>query len=367
MDIGILTYHRAHNYGAVLQAYGLKRYLEKSGYNVNLVDYFPYYHQQMYEIFPYGYFRRWGYKQKIRFCLEFPLLLRNKLKKRKLFNDFIDYYLKPDRTYISKCYDVLVYGSDQIWRYQSNPLYKGYNEVYFGSSHISARKRIAYSASMGKMDEFDDNHKFFNENLKNFDYISVREKDLISKIDSFYIGEVAETLDPVFLLSGDEWKSLAGENIICDKYILLYNLLNDSKLVTIARELSLEKGIKVVEITGSVKRKYKKDTKMWEIKMVNGPKEFLSLVMNAEDIITSSFHGVVFSILFQKSFFTFLPTNSTRVLSLLENLKLENRFIAQYNSNDITEIDYSNVNLLLFSLIDRSKEYLDKTMVKCSF
>lgn len=362
MKIGILTYYAAHNYGAVLQAYGLKTYLSNNLENeVDIVGYFPHYHQQMYRIFPWSFFKKWSFERKVKFILKFPFLYCDKVAKARLFEDFITRFLKPNNDYKNIYFDYLIYGSDQIWRYQDTPLFKGYNEIYFGSSQLLAKKRISYSASMGKMDQFEYNHDFFRRVMQNFNSVAVRERELKIKIQPFCNKEVVETLDPVFLLSKNEWLKLVTRRMKTTKYILVYNLLDDPKLTVLADKLSKEKNLEIIEITGTVKVRWNKKS---NISVVDGPLEFLSWIYYAEYVVTSSFHGVVFSILFEKNFLTFLPSNSGRVKSLLESLNLQSLFVEDEDIEfeKIFPIDYAKVNSFLQPLIEGSKFFLNKAL-----
>lgn len=359
-QIGIVTYHRAHNFGALLQAYGLKSYLESMGYKVDIVDYFPRYHSQMYALWPFEYFKKWKISQKAKFIIDFPFIVRKKHMRRRIFEDFINSYIKPAPIGAVSRYDVLVYGSDQIWRYQDNPLFKGYNEVYFGKGEIAAQRRITYSASMGKMDQFDDHVDFFRESLKNFDSIAVREDDLLEKIQPLATQKVALTIDPIFLIPIDSWKKLISDRKRNGPYILLYNLLSDDKLKRTAEEISRLTGFPIVELAGKIKRGNQGEA----VEEFVGPKEFLTWLFYADFVVTSSFHGVAFSILFQKQFLTFLPRNSGRVISLLNRLGIGDRFISvdNFKSNEIRTIDYGKVSQPLKEMVDSSKQYLDTSI-----
>jgi len=361
MKLGILTYHRAHNFGALLQAYALKQYLISIGYDVDIVDYFPHYHQQMYALWPWSYFKQWGFKQKLRFMAEFPFVFQKRQQRRELFERFINNHLKPALLKNGEQYDVLVYGSDQIWRYQDSPIYKGYNKAYFGTNDIPAKRHITYAASMGKMDQFDSNVDFFKTQLKNFDTLGIREQELLDKMQPLTDKDISLTLDPVFLLPKDVWSKIVPARKVEEKYILLYNLLSDPKLNRIAKELGEKKGIKVIEITGSIKKKKPKGN----VETIVGPLDFLSYVYYAEHVITSSFHGVAFSIVFQKSFVTYLPKNFGRVTNLLNSIGLGHLFIKEETLKDlgILQIDYPKVDELLQPLISKSKAYLDKAIV----
>jgi len=155
MNIGILTYHRAHNYGALLQAFALKTWMQTQGHYVEMIDYWPAYHRAVYQILPH--FKTRSFKGKIKDIVFLFLGLNKILKRRNSYEKFIQNYLqlpakpiytKKDELKSISC-DFAIYGSDQIWRKQNLPLYKGFNEVYFGA-YINTKK-ISYAASMGEI------------------------------------------------------------------------------------------------------------------------------------------------------------------------------------------------------------------------
>ena len=145
MKIGILTYHRANNYGALLQAIATRTILEKMGHDVSYIDYWPDYHKRKYDIFSINKFRigKFNYIKTI-------LLYYSVLKKRiQTFNSDIDKYIQPYCTDDTQ-FDAIIYGSDQIWRKQSE--LGDFNYVYFAASPYKAPLHIAFAASMGNVD-----------------------------------------------------------------------------------------------------------------------------------------------------------------------------------------------------------------------
>jgi hypothetical protein len=357
MKIGILTYHRSHNYGAVLQAYALKTYIYSLGHDVEFVDYWPEYHKDMYALWSWNKFVRSGIKGKTKMLL-LLIFTRSKRKKRsELFQNFIDSYITPKTAInaINEPYDLLVYGSDQIWRCQKHVGYRGYNEVYFGGKLIPAKRRIAFSASMGIVNQDKETVTFLKRVLTNFDALSVRESDLLNLVQPLTDLKTHLTLDPVFLQDAAYWKKLAGERRIPYKYILLYNLQGNKTTAEIADALSMKTGLHVVILDGKVLL-VKKNNKMY----VTGPAEFISLIMHAETIVSSSFHGIAFSVIFEKEFYTNLNRNAERVKLLLRMMNLDERFVENISDlENIEPIDYRGVKKLLDVLVKSSKDYLE--------
>lgn len=354
MKIGILTYHRAHNYGAVLQAYALKTFLNKKGVkNVYFVDYWPEYHKDVYRLFRRNYYKQLFLVRKIKYIIGFFLHLFNSIKKNKAFSIFIDNFLEPKEKPEAN-YDIVIYGSDQIWRYQDFPGIHGYNPIYFASEDIKAHYRIAYSASMGIIHDTDESRVFLSKALKNFDFIGVREKDLFDYIKPFVSCPLLQTIDPVFLLNKDEWLKILPPNPVKEKYILMLQWQKEADLIpSAAKKISEETGLKLIKIFGYVSAGI-------------GPLDFLSLICHAEFVLSSSFHGVAFSIIFNRPFFAFLRSNQNRVVSLLNSLGLQKQFITSIDQISINKrIDWSIVNQKIRVSKESSESFLLSSIQYC--
>jgi hypothetical protein len=360
LKIGILTYHRSHNFGALLQAYALKTYIAALGYEVEIIDYWPKYHDDMYALWSWNKFLHIRIRSKVKMLVLFFFTLCKKAKRRKLFLDFIDTYIIPKRFDATECYDLVIYGSDQIWRYQRTPTYKGYNKVYFGDDTIHAKRRIAFSVSMAEIKPDEETRLFFKEHLRNFNALSVRESTVQEFIQPLTSLEVYHTLDPVFLLNKRPWDILAAPRQITGDYILLYNLLSDENAATMAKKLSKLNKIPVILIKGDVSLKKRENEKC-----IIGPREFISFIKHAVIVVTSSFHGVAFSLVFQKDFYVSMNRNTERVRSLLKITDLEKRFITDISEFGLSvPINYNYVNECLDRYKIQSKNYLDLELKK---
>lgn len=355
MKIGILTYHRAENYGAVLQAYALKEFLSMQGHTVEFVDYFPAYHKEFYDRKFKA--KNWplSWKKKILYPYYllrtfFPLYLQ-KEQRRRNFKEFIKKYLIDNELGLTDSgYNVVIYGSDQIWRKQKTSDFSGFDDVYFGNEAIRADKRIAFSASMGDVNLDENDQAYLKDVLRRFSAIAVREKNLLEAIKSFLIDSpLVHTLDPVFLLDKSKWMQIGLRRIIEQKYVLFYNFFPDEKADEIAQSLSERLGLPVVEIVKDVTHRNSKNIILRTI----GPMEFLSLFAHAEFVISSSFHGVAFSIIFEKQFYAWLSKSRQRVVSLLMLLGIEDRLIRGADEINVEKkIDYTKV----MPIVNRERE-----------
>ncbi|MGQ1911614.1 polysaccharide pyruvyl transferase family protein [Marinifilum sp. RC60d5] len=354
MKIGILTYHRAHNYGAVLQCYALKKYLSKLGYNPIVIDYYYPEHLKVYDHFSLPLFFKKGLKDKIKYVLYAIIKFRSKRKRINLFNSFIEKHINPVSDF--KNFDLVIYGSDQIWRKQPF-LGDNYGPIYFGSTEISSHKKVAFSASMGVISKKQDDMIKVKNYLQNFDEISVREESLKDHLDNIFSKPILHTLDPVFLLSQKEWEECLNLTpVITYPYILYYNLHNSPILNNHVKKLVKENNFKVIEIRGEI------NSLRSSIFNTIDPIQFLSLIKHANYVVSSSFHGTALSIIFQKAFWTYAGHNNERILSLLKVYDLESRFISDNNKIDESKINYSLVDKKLEIQQNVMFSYLDKNL-----
>lgn len=361
MKIGILTYHRAENYGALLQAYALKTYLTSLGHEVSFVDYWPDYHRDYFALFSWKRFCKSNLRSKL--MMIYYLLFYTIRKKRKdNLRNFMysGLGLSKDIKYTSNqdvCenFDVVFYGSDQIWRKQGLIGHPGFDFWYFGSENIKCQKKVAYAASMGKMDIDEGEKSQIHYFLQKFDNISVRELPLKQFVTSFGM-DCQLVIDPVFLLPAEEWRRISASNAQrTGEYILLYNLLNSKDTVLYAEQLSRQTHLPILEIS----KRYSPTTLGERYNHTAKVEEFISLIDNAKYVVSNSFHGVAFSIILHKQFYaTGMGNRAGRVKSLLSVLGLDRRYIDITHNDNIEEIDYGQVDQILQREICNSKNYI---------
>lgn len=356
--VGIITFHRAHNYGAVLQAYALYSTIKNisidDSLNVSFVDNSPRYITNSYKPLP-----------KInKNAIKNPLLyvkniLTYGLKKERYnkFNSFIEKMSMGSAN--TEDYDIVVCGSDQIW----NPnITTGIDPFYYGglSSKGQKPKKISYAASFGLNSLPIETRSEIAKNLKSFSSISVRESNGVDILnDELNIKGATHVVDPCLLLNGNDWKKIAKDVNINERYVFVYRMNDSIDLIKAASDYATKNNCKIIEISYG----YKNRTKIisnHEIRLELGPEEFLGLIMNAEFVFTNSFHSTVFSVLFEKKFYSFsIGKISSRITSFLNSIGLENQYLESYSNsvNDIV-VDYTKVNEKLKKLSKDSKLFL---------
>lgn len=369
MRIGILTYHRTLNYGAFLQAYSLKKYIESLGHTVCIIDYWPVWHERIYKNIRV--FNNVSKIIKFKIIVKDIVVLPWSLKRKKSFDKRIEEDLGLSKqieiTNATKLknldFDFIIYGSDQIWRYNELIDYKGFDPVYFGEYIPEEIKKVAYAASMGPIDDLGQKD-WLKNHFSKFYKLSVREDDLSIFISSILQKDIPVVIDPVFLNTKDFWYSYfvsLEKKQNTEKYILFYNLLPNKDYTKLVKKFAKDNCLKIVEITGTIipNKLFNKD-----VLQCADVKRFLHLLWNAEYVFSSSFHGVAFSIIFEKQFFA-LHTGKQfgRVKSLLKYLELEDRIIFP-NSEKIPlySINYSMIHSKLDNKINFSIDFIKKIL-----
>lgn len=355
MKIGIVTYHRAHNYGALLQAAATRVALHYMGYEAYFIDYWPEYHSKMYKVFSRDTIKSYNLRGKLCYVLNqlknYHRIRRRQTVFEKFIKDYIQIYCRP----VSDHFDAIIYGSDQIWRKQKG-LGNTYNPVYFGKNSFHSPVHISYAASMGLMPNSESDKEQLQTLLASFGAISVREDDLFELVES--IGFHAEKhIDPTLLLSAKQWNYVFPINLESKKpYVLFYDLNKNSFDLEEIKKFAKSRGLELKTIVGSVTSRTRKNTYPYA-----SPVEFVDLIRSAEFVFTSSFHGMAFSIIYNKQFFTAFPKNSNRAATLLKLLGISERLLVPMSTiPSIDEINYARVNAAVCGLNKIAKEYLNK-------
>jgi hypothetical protein len=361
MRIGILTFHCAHNYGAVLQAYALREELKLMGYDVEFVNYQPEYLLSPYSIDiikGYKNYKPSSFFSTIKYIGSEIILFRRRFIRYWKFNKFIKKKLsirtKPIKNVveIDKDYDAYIFGSDQIWNLS---ITKGFDDIFWGNFIVKKNaKKISYAASMDteKIQEY----ALIKSRLSNFDYLSVRENQLKNLLQPLCYKEINTVLDPTLLVSPQTWNSFIKKPNIKKKYVLVYQVRETPQTLRIANEIASQIGGVVIRLVAFFNSwKYGKNLHQSE-----GPEEFVNWIKYAECVVTTSFHGTAFSIIFNKPFYTLKLSDGSdsRAKNLLIKFNLSDRFISPESNINLTDIDYTNVNSKLNELRSLSKSFL---------
>ena len=358
MKIGIITYHRSHNYGAMLQATALSKVLLDLEHDVRIIDYWPIHQSKIYLLFDFEEFKKCSFKEKLYYVWLFLRSFIPKIIRRTRFNSFYRDHIRPLCEKNNSTYDVIVYGSDQIWRKQSNNY--GYNPTYFGLNDYRKKLNISYAASAGKLPDNIQDEKTFLKLVENIDIISVREYDLKLYLENHGFNDVIQTIDPTLLLTQKEWNkiSLHQKRLIKEPYLLLYDLqCNCFSMDEIIKNAN-SWGLRIVQLVGTAN-----DFSQKNYRTTDGPYEFLNLVKNADFVLTSSYHGLVFSIIYNRPFYVSLKNNVSRVESILRDLSLSDRLITVNGLIPISNnINWDSVNKQLNTMRLNSLSYLTNSI-----
>lgn len=363
--VGTLTFHIAHNYGAMLQAHALQQTITRLGGDCEIIDYrFPYINQWS-GIWTWSDLCRqsgvWrGTLRYMKRC--YTGYYRRCTRMQKKFNAFMRRMRLSREVYFSReqlihaRYDFVVTGSDQIW----NPnLTNGPAKEYFGQCFdLNQCQLVSYAASNGKDSlpvEFADQ---MLEWLKKYKVLGIREKALADTLNNNHFLRATPVLDPVFLCSPDEWKSLATRASIRieEPYLLLYAFQVGSEIYDLARQVARERGLKLVSI------QYKYDESLSDMQQCIdcGPEDFVSLFQHADFVCTSSFHGNVFAIIFEKDFYCVgHPEYSQRNRDMLQLFGLKHRYVqGSVTTTHSQPVDYEVCRQVIQKEVERSCSFL---------
>lgn len=364
--IGILTFHKAINYGAVLQAYALRTAIEELGKPCSVINYagdkmlreskvfyFPH-HESLIDSLIYLY--------------RLPMRARTVNK----FNQFLREYLKLSKEIIldtqklktvSTQYETFITGSDQVFNYNGT----GDDYNYYLEFETEKSKKIAYAPSFG-LKEIDDSHRErVRNNLSSFSALSVRETTGADIVETLIGIRPPEVCDPTFLLTKEQWEQLCIPPKYKKPYVLVYSF-GSRHLEEYAKKLADEIGGIVVNINRSL------PTIITGRRLKNAyapsPCEFLGLIKNAEIVVTNSFHGMALSVILQKEFYCFTnnyinsDATNCRFQTLSEKLGLSKRIFNLGDTVERVPMDYTKIAERLNLWRDQSLSFLKGAIIE---
>lgn len=356
--IGILTFHRAENYGAVLQAYALQYYLNlETDCTAEVIDYRSPFIEEYYKIFSINsVFSLNKWKR-----IAFTILNNGSLKsKRRIFDDFIGKNINMstksfdsnDVSLTNEIYDSFICGSDQIW----SPYSAGFDETYFLTFIKDSSLKNSYAASFG-VDKIPNNLKLeYNSRLEKFNHISVREEVGVRLVKELANKKSEVVLDPTLLLSKQQWKEIISDKSIIDrKYVLVYLIAETKEILSLAKKIAKEADAEVVYINDNI---YK--TK-GVINFNNcSPEQWLNLFYYADYVVTNSFHGIAFSINFRKKFSVQYLPEPAKVNSRISNILSAYELNGRIDCDNYEELNYTIIEPLITKDIHNSKKFIEK-------
>lgn len=330
-NVGILTFYAARNLGEALQEYALFTFVNRHYLNAEVIKYESNFLKNKRKIITVNNYSILSFIKSI--VLSFLFLPFNVCKeikyrkfKKKYINTSSNYY--KDKIEFNDYMYYLV-GSDQVWNLDLTNNDKSYF-LPFINRNI---KKVSYAASFGK-NTFDKSKNEIYYKLNDFNYISIREETSKKILENMLPNKkIYRNIDPVFLLNNKEWECIASRRKFKYSYVLIYSFKHVFESIELAKKMN-----KKIIYIGNIF-----DRSIISLRDV-GPKDFISLIINADYVITDSYHCIAFSIIFNKPFSVFLyDDKDCRIKDLLALFDLESRIVKKAELN-VNQIDYIRIN-----------------------
>lgn len=295
MKICTITCQNADNYGARLQCYALWRWLTEQGHEVEVIDYRPDYMRGPSQLF---YFPK-SLKDLIKLFVHLPQRVRAR-KRHEAFEAFSEKWIPRTKVYWSidelredpPVADMYVAGSDQIW---NTTFRNGIDPGYYLDFGPKGVIRESFAASFATEELVSSSVKFVKRNLQRFDKITVREQSALKILEELgFEGDLQD--DPVFLLSAEQWDEVADGTGEGEKYVLVYDFYLGDDIKRQAQEIARKQGLKIFAICHEA-LPYADKNFVYSV-----PETFVSLIKHASYVVSNSFHGTVFAMIYNIPF-----------------------------------------------------------------
>lgn len=363
MKIGIITMQGICNYGSVLQSLATQIIFEQSGFDVTIFNYLRD-NSTISNIL-----KKTTKKDGLLKAFAKKLILLPSLyKQRRVFDRFNNKYLNltADKYYSEEDFekkipnvDIYCTGSDQVWNYTWN---MGYRPELYLSFVPDDKTRISFASSIGRSNFDDSEVSEVYKELSKYKRISVREASAVEILNGVGIQKVEQVADPTLLIEKEKWEKFASlNNRIKGKYILIYQLNRNREFDIFAERIAKEKGAKLVRVC------YRYDQLRLNGKHIVIPKveDFLRLFLDADYIITDSFHATAFSLNLNKKVLAIYPNEfSSRIRDLLVATHSEYMHVDDFNAFKIKDeiYDFSYINQYLEEQRKKAKLYIDSLL-----
>lgn len=347
------------NYGSALQTWALHQAIKKLGHTPVLVDYCPDILADKDPLNPFA--NMWDQDEESRrMCeLTLPAIRENYVK-------FDRFYGKAfDRTSVkytpenfegilqNEQLDGFVCGSDTIFCLDE---FSGFEDGYFANYPCMKGRSISYAASFGDTKISEEDYSTLRDRLQNFKAIGLREYKMCSYAQRNVIVPVCRTIDPTLLLDACEYQVITEERLHEEKYLLLYARRYNPEMEAYARKIADENGWKIVEISLRATNAGMGHRMFYEA----GVEEFLSLVKFAEYVVTNSFHGLMFSVIFRKDFVVFSrESGDNKIFEALDLFGLRNHLMTIHGPEKVLVSDYDAVHRRIAEAREESIEFLN--------
>jgi hypothetical protein len=372
--VGIITFHRSHNCGSIMQAYALQKVLQtRYGIAPEFIDFSSPGQQKLYSVFSgdksvKGTLRNVG-----------RAFIYNRLKKNQASYDrYIKKHLRlSSRVFTTNkelqeahfAYDAYIAGSDQVW----NIMIDDYDPAYFLNFVEKKKPKISYAASFGaRRVSSNTNHpEAIRDMIRDFDHISVREPNGQKWLAEDFAIKSTVVLDPTLLIDGGDYcdgEESPTEHIKKD-YIFIYAVSVSRKFEQRIQQLAREEGLKIVIWQPDTWLKMKGAAKGYILPKDENPGKYLWYIRHAKYVFTASFHGVIFCAQYRKNFWILYNKGMNydkddRILSLVDSLALSDRLLPEDDTEkDLrSAVDYTAYEKNLAKRRQQSFAFLDKAV-----
>lgn len=368
--VAAITFHRAHNYGSVLQAYALKQVVEslyrEKGESVDysVIDFYSQVQEDLYRVYrPMN-----SAKALVKNAIALPYGKELKIKHHK-FMEFAAKDLNLTKRYRTleelqaapPEADVYLSGSDQIWNVRA----QDFSPAYYFSFLPDHAKRVSYAASFGPLainwEKYDaDSCK---EALAKYSAVSVREQGSVDNLSAISDVECQIHVDPTMLLKMADWRKIQSDaNYRDGQYILLYCLEPTRDQLRMADAISKKLGLPIVVL------RYNNKNDMFNhfVKRYDaGPEDFLAYMDHAALVLSSSFHGTAFSLIYHKPFYCFYGMKDNRISGILQETGMTERSLeclADISRVSLEKPDGEAIEKVLDAERQRSAAYLRRAL-----
>ncbi|OWW26231.1 hypothetical protein B4Q04_00670 [Zobellia sp. OII3] len=374
---GIITILNVNNYGAELQAFALHHKLKLMGFDNEIINYLYYKNPEYRSETASRPLIKTSFKNKLKdiaikwidkySAFRYPEIAK---KRRQRFHDFHRKHSSLSRVYKSYSelygakldYENYIVGSDQVW----NPNNGTNLAPYFLTFAPKKSNKISFASSFGVGEINESYYPKYKEWINNLDHIGTRETSGVELINKITGRRVEHVVDPTLLLSKNEWEELMIPYTDKEPYILLFIFKRNRYAEELAYKIQKKTGFKIIRVCKN-EMPLESDDKILNIRDF-GPLEFLGLYSGANIVLTTSFHGSVFSLIFEKPFYTITPAsknNNSRQESLMTMMNLNERLLREgdvVNLENLYRIDFNDVKKRLGGHIESSLKYLRKAL-----
>jgi hypothetical protein len=374
---GIITILNVNNYGAELQAFALHQKLKLMGYENEIINYLYYKNPDYKKELASNPLIKTSGKNKLKdlalkwidkySAIKYPQIA--KVRKQR-FDDFHAKHTAVSKTYQSyselysatHAYENFIVGSDQVW----NPNNGTNIAPYFLTFAPQSANKISYASSFGLGSIQEIYYPAYKKWLNNLTHISTREADGVQIIKEVTKKEATHVVDPTLLLSKAQWEDILVPYHGIEPYILFFVFKKNAFAENLAYEIQKKTGHKIIRVCKN-EMPVENDDRILNIRDF-GPAEFLGLYQKASFVITTSFHGSIFSLIFEKPFYTITPAsknNNSRQESLMDMVNLQDRLIkegSKVNLDDMNNIDFKKVKQKLDDQINNSIKYIKESL-----